>query len=105
MQQPPVRSVGEVTSDLSTTTEGHSNVSKDPGGRGEGGAMVDQSVQSQSNLSVLSWEQLSGYAGFTPLDVQAGLQASLRMFVLHTNQVFFRDPANFDELLCQVCAV
>lgn len=102
MQEPPVRSIGEVTSNSSTTTEDHPSTSSDQDKRVtgvEGGRSQPQSPPP----TVLSWEQLSGYTGFKPLDVQAGLQASLRMFVLHTQQIFFRETRNYDELMCQVC--
>ena len=98
-----MRSVGETTSDMSTTTERKSPLT----GREEGDAKDTENERAkkmpQSQLSVLSWEQLSCYEGFKPLNVQAGLQASLRMFVLHTHQVFLRETKNYDELMCQVC--
>lgn len=101
MQEPPVRSVGEVTSNLRTATDGHPSTSSNQDRRAEGEKNQPQSPPP----TVLSWEQLSGYTGFKPLDVQAGLQASLRMFVLHTQQIFFRETKNYDELMCQVCEV
>ena len=99
MQQPPVRSVGEATSDLSTTAEDHpsTSTSSDQDKRVDGQGQVPSPLP-----TVLSWEQLSGYTGFKPLEVQAGHQASLRMFILHTQQIFFRETKNYDELMCQV---
>ena len=113
MQPPPIRSVGEVTSDLSTSTttateDAHPLPPPPPSSSSSSteprvSSLADAPpTQPQFQPSVLSWEQLSGYTGFTPLDVQAGLQASLRMFVLHTHQIFFRETANYDELMSQV---
>ena len=102
MQEPPVRSIGEVTSNLSTAADDHPSTSSDQDKRATGAEGGRSQPQSPSP-TVLSWEQLSGYTGFKPLDVQAGLQASLRMFVLHTQQIFFRETKNYDELMCQVC--
>ena len=103
MQQPPVRSVGEATSDLSTTTgdDQPSTTSAEPDQQKT--LASDGTALPQSQPSIVCWEQLSGYPGFKPLDVKAGLQASLQMFVLHTQQIFFRETKNYDELMCQVC--
>lgn len=38
--------------------------------------------------SVQPWEQLSHYEGFKTEPVQAGMAASLSMFIAHTQQVF-----------------
>ena len=107
MQQPPVRSIGEVTSDLSTTTTGDNTTTSVPSTeQNEQTALAENgSAPSLPSLrpSVVCWEELSGYTGFKPLEVEAGLQASLRMFVLHTQQIFFRETRNYDELMCQVC--
>ena len=103
MQQPPVRSVGEVTSDLSTTTGGAQTTAASAELDTQITLAKDGTVLPQSQPSVVCWEELSGYIGFKPLDVEAGLQASLRMFVLHTQQIFFRETKNYDELMCQVC--
>ena len=102
MQEPAVCSVGEVTSNSSTTTDDHPSTSSNQD-KGVTGAEGGRSQPQSPPPTVLSWEQLSGYTGFKPLDVQAGLQASLRMFVLHTQQIFFRETKNYDELMCQVC--
>ena len=97
MQQPPIRSVGEVTSDLSTTSENPATEQDQQKALARGG-----SVLPQPQPSIVCWEELSGYPGYKPLEVEAGLQASLRMFVLHTQQIFFRETKNYDELMCQV---
>ena len=107
MQQPPVRSIGEVTSDLSTTTTGDDTTTSVPSTeQNEQTALAENGSAPSLPLlrpSVVCWEELSGYTGFKPLEVEAGLQASLRMFVLHTQQIFFRETRNYDELMCQVC--
>ena len=102
MQQPPVRSVGEVTSDLSTTTEEHTLTSTEQDPQAVL-ARDGSALPPQPQPSVVCWEELSGYPGYKRLDVEAGLQSSLRMFVLHTQQIFFRETRNYDELMCQVC--
>ena len=104
MQQPPVRSVGEVTSDLSTTTGDDQTTAATSTEQSQEKALAkDGSILLSSQPSVVCWEELSGYTGFKPLEVEAGVQASIRMFVLHTQQIFFRETKNYDELMCQVC--
>ena len=45
-------------------------------------------LSSPEVFSVLPWEQLSGYEGYTPADVCAGVQPFLQMVIAHTSQVF-----------------
>ena len=104
MQQPPVRSVGEVTSDLSTTTGDDQATTSTSTEQNQQKALAkDGTALPPSQPSVVCWEELSGYTGFKSLEVEAGVQASIRMFVLHTQQIFFRETKNYDELMCQVC--
>ena len=51
-------------------------------------------------FSILPWEQLSGYEGYTPADVCAGTQAFVQMVIAHTSQVFL--TVNTDGLSSQV---
>ena len=102
-----MRSVGEVTSDLSTTsgddqtpTPSTTTTSTKQGASAKAGGALPP-----SQPSVVCWEKLSGYPGYQPLEVEAGLQASIRTFVLHTQQIFFRETKNYDELMCQVCGI
>ena len=41
-----------------------------------------------STPPVLSWEQLSHYSGFKVVGVEAGVNASICLFVSHTQEVF-----------------
>ncbi len=63
---------------------------------------ADRTHSAPSQLSILSWEQLSCYEGFKPTPVQAGLQSSLRMIVCHTCQVFLKRAGQREELDSQV---
>ena len=66
---------------------------------GELGSLQRPPPSSSSSSDVaLSWEQMSGYEGFKPLVVQAGLQASLRMVIAHTSQVFLLQAKAPSEL-------
>ena len=49
---------------------------------------VNIAASSHPSSGVLSWEQLSNYEGFRLAKVEAGMAASLRMIIAHTQQVF-----------------
>ena len=51
-------------------------------------SLLSPSLPSPEVFSVLPWEQLSGYEGYTPADVCAGVQPFLQMVIAHTSQVF-----------------
>ena len=106
-----MRSVGEVTSDLSTTTGDDqtptpsTTTASTEQQNQQGASAKDGSALPPSQPSIVCWEKLSGYPGYQPLEVEAGLQASIRTLVLHTQQIFFRETKNYDELMCQVCGI
>ena len=102
-----MRSVGEVTSDLSTATgdDQTPTPSTTTTSTKQGASAKDGGALPLSQPSVVCWEKLSGYPGYQPLEVEAGLQASIRTFVLHTQQIFFRETKNYDELMSQVCGI
>lgn len=51
---------------------------------------------------VQSWEALSNYEGYSVANIRAGLQASLRMCIAHTSQVFLVERDSENQLRCQV---
>ena len=85
MCTPPVQSYGEATPTTPSLL-----------------ANSDHAHSDASQLSILSWEQLSCYEGFKPIAVQAGLQSSLRMVISHTSQVLLKKAENREELENQV---